>query len=174
LRARDPWISWSDEQRRHRLPLLVGDCRFLLRPDETFPSLASRSPRLALDRLSTDWQARPAHPVVLVEMFVDFEQFCGTVYSAHRWQELGMTEGFGRVRRDFYVPHHQPKRLFLRELYRNARRTLAAHRLRPALAAVEAKSRPRSTPEEVEFSLRSKWPSCATACVTTQLKLWPW
>lgn len=145
LRARDQWIGWTEEQRRRRLPLVVNNCRFLLLPHKTFPNLGSRSLRLTLDRLSADWQARYGHPVVLVETFVDPEQFCGTVYSANGWRELGATDGFGRVRRDFYVQHHKPKRLFARELCRNARRSLAADKLKPSLALVEAKTRPRST-----------------------------
>ena len=145
LRARDQWIGWSEEQRRRRLPLVVNNCRFLLLPHKTFPNLGSRSLRLTLDRLSDDWQARYGHPVVLVETFVDPEQFCGTVYSANGWQELGATDGFGRVRRDFYVQHHKPKRLFARELCRKARRSLAADQLKPGLAVVETKTRPRST-----------------------------
>ena len=144
LRARDRWIGWSEEQRRRRLPLVVNHCRFLLLPHKTFPNLGSRALRLTLDRLSADWQARYGHPVVLVETFVDPEQFCGTVYTASGWEELGTTDGFGRVRRDFYVQHHKPKRLFARELCRRARRSLAADQLRPALAGVEAKTRPRS------------------------------
>jgi hypothetical protein len=144
LRARDRWIGWTEEQRRRRLPLLANNCRFLLLPHTTVPNLASRSLRLCLDRLSADWQARYAHPVVLVETFVDPEQFCGTVYTASGWQELGLTDGFGRVRRDFYVQHHKPKRLFVRELTRKARRSLQADRLQPRLAVVEAKTSPRS------------------------------
>jgi uncharacterized protein DUF4338/DDE family transposase len=145
LRARDQWIAWTEEQRRRRLPLLVNNCRFLLLPHKTFPNLGSRSLRLTLDRLSADWQARYGHPVVLVETFVDPEQFCGTVYSANGWQELGATDGFGRVRRDFYVQHNKPKRLFARELCRKARRSLAADKLKPSLALVEARTSPRST-----------------------------
>ena len=144
LRARDRWIGWSEEQRRRRLPLLVNNCRFLLLPHKTFPNLGSRALRLTLDRLSADWQARYGHPVVLVETFVDPEQFCGTVYTANGWQELGTTDGFGRVRRDFYVQHKKPKRLFARELAPRARRSLAADQLKPALAGVEARTRPRS------------------------------
>ena len=75
LRARDRWIGWSEEQRRRRLPLVVNNCRFLLLPDKTFPNLGSRSLRLTLDRLSADWQERYGHPVVLVETFIDPEQF---------------------------------------------------------------------------------------------------
>jgi hypothetical protein len=145
LRARDQWIGWSEEQRRRRLPLVVNNCRFLLLPDKTFANLASRSLSLALHRLSVDWQLRYGHPVVLVETFVDPEQFCGTVYTASGWQELGQTDGFGRVRRDFYVEHNKPKRLFARELCKNARRSLQASQLKPTLAPVEAKTRPRCT-----------------------------
>jgi hypothetical protein len=145
LRARDQWIGWSEEQRRRRLPLVVNNCRFLLLADKTFPNLGSRSLRLTLDRLSTDWQTRYGHPVVLVETFVDPEQFCGTVYRAQGWQELGATDGFGRVRRDFYVQHHKPKRLFARELCKKARRSLQADPLKPALAMIESKTPPRST-----------------------------
>ena len=151
LRARDQWIGWSEEQRRRRLPLIVNNCRFLLLPDKTFPNLASRSLSLCLRRLSVDWQTRYDHPVVLVETFVDPEQFCGTVYTASGWQELGQTDGFGRVRRDFYVEHNKPKRLFARELCRNARRSLQADKLKVTLAPVEAKTHPRCTqsPDEI-------------------------
>src|SRR5664279_5078186 len=151
LRAREGWINWSEEQRRRRLPLVVNNCRFLLVHNKTFPNLGSRSLRLKLDRLSADWRARYGHPVVLVETFVDPEQFCGTVYTANNWQELGQTDGFGRVRRDFYVQHNKPKRLFARELCKNARRSLQADKLKPALALVEAKTRPRCTQTAAEI-----------------------
>jgi hypothetical protein len=64
---------------------------------------------------------------------------------------LGTTDGFGRVRRDFYVQHDKPKRLFARELCKNARRSLQAEKLKPALLRVEAKTHPRSTqrPDEI-------------------------
>ena len=145
LRARDQWVGWSEEQRRRRLALVVNNCRFLLLPDKTFVNLASRSLRLCLDQLSADWQGRYGHPVVLVETFVDPEQFSGTVYSANGWEELGQTDGYGRVRRDFYVQHNKPKRLFVRELHRKARRSLSADKLKPALAKVEAKVPARCT-----------------------------
>ncbi|MBM3748322.1 MAG: ISAs1 family transposase [Acidobacteria bacterium] len=145
LRPRDQWIGWSDEQRRRRLPLVVNNARFLLLPDQTFPNLASKTLHLVLARLSDDWLARYAHPVLVVETFVDPEQFCGTLYTASGWQELGPTDGCGRHARDYYVRHDRPKRLFCRELFPNARRSLQAEHLRPALAAVEAKAPPRPT-----------------------------
>jgi hypothetical protein len=151
LRARDQWIGWTEEQRRRRLALVVNNCRFLLLADKSVPNLGSRSLRLVLGRLSADWQARYGHPVLVVETFVDPEQFCGTVYTASGWLELGKTDGYGRVRRDFYVAHDKPKRLFVREICRQARRSLQAERLKAALAEVERKVGPRPTQSAAEL-----------------------
>ena len=117
----------------------------LVLPDKTVPNLGSKALRLVLDRLSADWQARYGHPVLVVETFVDPDQFCGTVYTANGWQELGQTDGWGRHRRDYYVKHDKPKRLFVRELRRHARRSLQAEHLKPDLATVEAQVPARCT-----------------------------
>jgi hypothetical protein len=145
LKHRDQWIGWSCEQRRRRLSLLTNNSRFLILPDAHLPNLGSRVLRLTLDRLSEDWQAQYGHPVLVVESFVDPEQFCGTVYTANGWVELGQTDGWGRCRRDYYVKHDKPKRLFVRALTRTARRNLQAEHLKPELALVEAKVPARCT-----------------------------
>lgn len=140
LKHRDQWIGWTRAQRERRLALVVNNSRFLILPETTVPNLGSRVLRLTLDRLGGDWQARYGHPVLVVETFVDPAQFCGTVYTASNWRELGQTDGWGRHQRDYYVQHDQPKRLFVRELVPNARRSLQAERLKPALAQVEKKA----------------------------------
>jgi len=145
LRHRDQWIGWTNEQRRRRLPLVANNARFLLLPKPAVPNLGSRVLKLTLARLSTDWEQRYGHPILVVESFVDPEQFRGTVYTANGWQELGLTDGWGRHARDYYVKHDKPKRLFVRELCPNACRSLQAEHLRPALALVEAKVPPRPT-----------------------------
>jgi hypothetical protein len=145
LRHRDQWIGWTHEQRRRRLALVVNNARFLLLPHRTVPNLGSRVLKLVLARLSADWQSQYGHPVLAVESFVDPEQFCGTVYTANGWQELGLTDGWGRCGRDYYVKHGKPKRLFVKELCPHARRSLQAAQLKPALAQVEAKVAPRCT-----------------------------
>ena len=78
----------------------------------------------------------------MVESFVDPEKFCGTVYTASGWEELGLTDGWGRCARDYYVKHDKPKRLFVKELCPHARRSLQAEHLKPALAMVEDKVAP--------------------------------
>jgi len=145
LRHREQWIGWNHEQRRRRLALVVNNARYLLIPRRTVPNLGSRVLKLALARLSEDWQKSYGHPALVVESFVDPEQFCGTVYTANGWQELGLTDGWGRHGRDYYVKHDKPKRLFVKELCKNARRSLQAQHLKPALAMVEDKVAPRCT-----------------------------
>jgi hypothetical protein len=143
LGHRERWIGWTDEQRRRRLGLVVNNVRYLILPGKEVPNLGSRVLRLTLDRLSADWQTRYGHPLCVVETFVDPQQFQGTVYTASGWRELGQTRGYGRCARDYYVRHNRPKRLFVRELYRHARRSLQAEHLKPALAGIEARVAPR-------------------------------
>ena len=145
LRARDAWIGWSNEQRRRRLSLITNNCRFLLLPGCAVPNLGSRVLGLTLDRLSADWQAHYGHPILAVETFVDPDQFQGTVYTASGWIELGKTDGWGRHRRDYYVKHDKPKRLFVRALAGQACRSLQAEHLKPSLAVVEARVPVRCT-----------------------------
>lgn len=142
LKHRDEWIGWTRPQRERRLSLVVNNCRFLLLPERTVPNLGSKVLRLALERLSQDWQAHYGHPILVAETFVDPEFFCGTVYTANGWQELGLTDGWGRRQRDYYVKHNRPKRLFVRELFPKARRSLQAEHLKPSLAMVERKHGP--------------------------------
>jgi hypothetical protein len=59
-------------------------------------------------------------------------------------EELGKTDGCGRHQRDYYVRHDKPKRLFVRELCRNGRRSLQAEQLKPGLAVVEVRAGLRS------------------------------
>ena len=106
------------------------------------PNLGSRVLRLTLDRLQHRLAGAYGHPVLAVETFVDPAQFCGTVYTANGWIELGQTDGWGRHRRDYYVNHDKPKRLFVPPLLGEARRSLQAEHLKPALAVVEAKVPP--------------------------------
>lgn len=143
LKHRDRWIGWTAQQRQRRLRLVVNNSRFLILPQGTLPNLGSKVLRMVLDRLSDDWQNRYGHPVLIVETFVDPEQFCGTVYTVQGWEELGTTDGWGRHARDYYVKHNKPKRLFVRELCRNGRRSLQAEHLKPDLAAVEQRTIPR-------------------------------
>ena len=138
LKAREKWIGWSPRQRARRLALVVNNSRFLVLPErQRYPNLASRVLALCLRRLSADWLERWKHPVLLVESFVDESQYRGTCYRACGFEAVGLTQGFGRTSRDFYLLHGQPKQLYLRELRPRARRLLGQARWPEALAVHE-------------------------------------
>jgi len=144
LKHRDRWIGWSDRQRRRgRLKLVANNSRFCLLTRPTVANLGSKVLALACGRLSQDWQTRYGYPVLVVETFVDPEEFCGTVYTAGGWRELGTTDGWGRNARDYYVKHDKPKRLFVKELRKNACRSLQAEHLKAELKVVEKQTIPR-------------------------------
>ena len=134
-----------------RLALVVNNVRLLLLPERSVPNLGSVVPSRVLARLSDDWQARYGHPVLVVETFVDPQHFQGSVYRASGWSEVGQTQGNGRRARDYYENLARPKRLFVRELVKKARRSLQAEHLKPALAAVEAKVPVRSPLKAAEL-----------------------
>lgn len=139
LKPRETWVGWTPIQKRKRLALIANNVRFLILPRWHIPNMGSRILKLTTDRISTDWQEQYAHPLAVLETFVDIEKFQGGVYRAAGWLELGKTTGYGRCRKDYYVKHNKPKRLFVKELYKNARRSLQAAHLKPALAVVEEK-----------------------------------
>jgi hypothetical protein len=151
LKHRDQFIGWSAEQCRSRRALLANNARFLILPDQHLPNLASRVMKLVLQRLSSDWQERFKHPLVMVESFVDPEQFRGTTYQCSGWSQLGLTQGYGRQARDYYIHHDQPKQLWVKSLIKNAPKKLRAPTLPEAWAGVESKVKPRCTARSAEL-----------------------
>lgn len=145
LRHRDQWIGWTSEQRRRRLALVANNARFLILPEGRIPNLASKVLQGICRRVSSDWEATYGHPILVLETFVDPEQFTGAIYRVTGWTELGLTDGWGRRRLDYYVRHDKPKRLFVKALAAQATGSLQAEHLKPALAKVEAAVPPRST-----------------------------
>jgi hypothetical protein len=151
LKGRDQFIGWSPEQCRSRRALIANNARFLILPEQHLPNLASRVMKLVLQRLSVDWQQRFKHPIVLVESFVDPEQFRGTTYQCSGWSQLGLTQGWARHAKDYYIQHDQPKQLWVKSLVKNAPKKLRAAALPPAWAVVEKKVKPRCTAKSAEL-----------------------
>lgn len=151
LKPRETWIGWTEAQRRRRLGLVINNSRFLILEHAHYPNLASRVMRLCTDRLCEDWEKRWGHAVLLAESFVDVQVFRGTCYKVSGWQELGLTQGYGRTRGDFYLKHDRPKQLWVRELQGGARELLKARTLPPKYAVVEERTVPvcETTPEEL-------------------------
>jgi len=139
-KAREQALGWTPRQRARRLGFVVNNSRFLVLPErQRYPNLASRVLALALKQLQADWRVHWGHPVVLVESYVDESQYRGTCYRACGFVAVGLTAGYGRSSRDYYVEHGQPKQLYLRELRLRAMRVLRQGRLPADLAEHEEK-----------------------------------
>lgn len=96
LAARDRYIGWSPEVRRHNLRLLSYNSRFLILPWVQVPHLASHLLARMTRMLPTQWEAAYGHPVWFAETFVDPTRFGGTCYRAANWVRLGSTTGRGK------------------------------------------------------------------------------
>jgi hypothetical protein len=139
-KAREQQIGWTARQRARRLRFVVNNSRFLVLPErQRYPNLASRVLALVLQRLNADWQAHWGHPVVLVESYVDESQYRGTCYRACGFVAVGLTAGYGRSSRDYYLEHGQAKQHYMRELRPRATRLLRQGRLPADLAEHEEK-----------------------------------
>jgi len=71
-----------------------------------------------------DWQRVYAHPIYLLETFVDRERFGGTCYRAANWQVVGETTGRGKdaVSRK---PNRSIKQILALPLHRRFRQLLS-------------------------------------------------
>lgn len=123
LEPRDRFIGWNQEQRRRNLQLVVNNSRFLIVPWIKCQNLASTLLSQVTKRLADDWDDAYGYRPVLLETFVDGEQFGGTCYSASNWIYAGFTKGRGRQNKSKkrLVPE---KDVFLYPLHKNFRQLL--------------------------------------------------
>jgi len=95
LAPRDQFIGWPAAVRRRNLHLIAYNTRFLILPWIAVPHLASHLLGRMARRISADWQALYAHPIWLLETFIDPARFRGVCYRAANWLYLGLTTGRG-------------------------------------------------------------------------------
>jgi len=95
LKGRDQYIGWSAAVRRANLHLIAYNTRFLILPTVKAPHLASHLLGQIARRISKDWQNVYAHPIHLLETFIDPARFRGVCYRAANWIYLGLTSGRG-------------------------------------------------------------------------------
>ena len=119
--VRDQWIGWDFRTQYGRLNWIANNSRFLILPGWNRPNIGSRVLSLTERRIVADWQARFGHRLLLLETFVDPERFYGGVYRAANWIDLGLTQGYRRVRKGYSAEASAPKRVFVRLLCRDAR-----------------------------------------------------
>jgi hypothetical protein len=125
LGPRDRFIGWSAPQRRAHLHLLAYNSRFLILPSVKVPHLASHLLARVARQIAADWPARYAHPVCLLETFIDPERFRGTCYRAANWIYLGLSAGLGKDAKN-RVPNRSLKQLWVYPLRPDFRRLLGA------------------------------------------------
>jgi len=89
MQARDVWIGWSDEQRRHNLQSIVNNGRFLMLPWVQVKGLASKILALSARQMPRDWEIRYGCRPLLLETLVDPTRFRGTCYRAANWIVTG-------------------------------------------------------------------------------------
>jgi hypothetical protein len=119
VKARDEHIGWSEQQRWRRLRYVTNNQRFCVLEEHRRPNLASEVLSLSLRRLSTDFEERWGHPVVLVETFTDPARHRGTCYQASNFTALGRTAGFAR-KAGHFTHHGSQKVVWARALRRGA------------------------------------------------------
>ncbi len=97
LGSRDRYVGWDAGARRRNLHLIAYNTRFLILPwVQRAPHLASHILGRMARQVSHDWQQVYAHPIYLLETFVDPERFAGTCYRAANWIVAGKTTGRGK------------------------------------------------------------------------------
>ena len=96
LGARDRFIGWDPQTRRRNLHLIAYNSRFLILPWVGVEHLGSHLLGRMAAQIAQDWERMYAHPVHLLETFVDAERFRGTCYRAANWQVVGTTTGRGK------------------------------------------------------------------------------
>ena len=125
--ARDRWIGWTQKLQFARLHLIANNTRFLiLGAPGCFPNLASFALAAMVRRLSDDWSAAYGHSLLLTETFVDPSRFCGHMYKAAGWTELGCTKGYARTNGRYTNPHGVSKDIHVFPLRRDTRRRMCA------------------------------------------------
>lgn len=96
--ARDGHIGWSPAVRERNLHYVTNNTRFLILPWVRVPNLASHILSHVARRVNRDWLDKYAHPIYLLESFVDRSRYRGTCYRAANWIGAGQTTG--RTRND--------------------------------------------------------------------------
>lgn len=72
---RDNFIGWNHKQRQKHLHLIVNNARFTVPPWIQSKNLASKLLSMTSRRLADDWQSRYNYRPILVETFVQKDQF---------------------------------------------------------------------------------------------------
>jgi len=93
---RDSFIGWDRKTRSENINFITNNTRFLILPQVHVPHLGSHILGSVMRRIKQDWMAKYAHPIHMVETFVECNLFKGTCYRAANWKCVGQTKGRSR------------------------------------------------------------------------------
>ena len=124
LGSRDRFIGWDQAARRRNIHLIAYNTRFLILPWVKVPRLASHILGRMARQLPRDWERMYAHPIYLLETFVDPERFRGTCYRAANWIVVGKTTGRGKDSQS-KQPNRSIKQVLALPLHRRFRQLLS-------------------------------------------------
>jgi hypothetical protein len=127
MQARDAWVGWSDQQRRHNLQSIVNNGRFLMLPWVQVKGLASKILALSARQMPGDWETRYGCRPLLLETLVDTARFRGTCYRAANWICIGQTAGRGRMDREHNAHGQAVKDIYVYPLIPHARERLTGN-----------------------------------------------
>jgi SRSO17 transposase len=130
LGARDSFIGWSAEQRRHHLGQVACNSRFLVMPWVRIPNMASKVLALNIARLPPDWKRSFGHRLMLLETFVDARFYKGSCYAASNWLHIGQSQGSTKQGKG-YRYHGNRKEIYLYVIDPDFRKIIGC-RQRPA------------------------------------------
>lgn len=123
LGARDRFLGWDAHSRRRNIRLIAYNSRYLILPWVQVSHLASHILGRMCRLVPQDWQRLYAHPIYLLETFVDPEHFQGTCYRAANWMVVGQTTGRGKDSRS-WQPNRSKKQILVLPLHRRFRELL--------------------------------------------------
>ena len=128
--SRDRFIGWNESARKCGLSRIANNMRFLILPDIRVPHLASHLLATISRRISSDWQEKYGHPILLLETFVEQQRFAGTCYKAANWIPVGETTGRTRNHSNG-TPMAPVKSVWLYPLHRSYQKRLAGSVMMP-------------------------------------------
>lgn len=127
LGPRDRFIGWCPAVRKRNIHLIAYNTRFLILPWVRVPHLASHLLGRMAAVLPADWERLYAHPIHLLETFVDPSRFHGTCYRAANWILVGRTTGRGKDDLT-HQPNRPVKEVWVYPVHRRFRQLLGQMR----------------------------------------------
>jgi hypothetical protein len=124
LGARDRFIGWDQPTRQRNIRFIAYNTRYLILPWVRVPHLASHILGRMAKLVSGDWERLYAHPIYLLETFIDGERFHGTSYRAANWIVAGETTGRGKASNS-WKPNRSIKQILVLPLHRRFRQLLS-------------------------------------------------